>query len=75
LPWLFWNNREPAIDEALKNVSIATLILGAIHQLAHAAIFEEPIFRGFLWGYLRKVNWKEKWILLFQAGYHLNKPG
>ena len=67
LPWLLWNNRDPAPAEAWKNVSISILILGAIHQLAHAAIFEEPMFRGFLWGYLRKVNWKEKWILLFQA--------
>jgi membrane protease YdiL (CAAX protease family) len=39
-----------------------------IYQLGHASILEEPVFRGFLWGYLYKVGWEEKWIWLFQAG-------
>ena len=32
-----------------------------------AAVLEEPLFRGFLWGYLRRVRWKDGWIWLFQA--------
>jgi len=38
-----------------------------ITQLNNAALSEEPLFRGFIWGYLKKRNWKEHWILLFQA--------
>lgn len=36
-------------------------------QLTTAATLEEPLFRGFLWGYLKNSGWEEKWILLFQA--------
>lgn len=38
-----------------------------IFQLAWAAIAEEPLFRGFVWGVLRKVGWKEVWVWLSQA--------
>jgi membrane protease YdiL (CAAX protease family) len=50
------------------------------YQLGYAAISEEPLFRGFLWGYLRKMKWHEVWIWLFQAGlftfshiYYINR--
>jgi hypothetical protein len=36
-------------------------------QMGYAAVTEEPFFRAFLWGYLRKAGWKHGWILLFQA--------
>jgi len=36
-------------------------------QLGNAATIEEPLFRGFLWGFLKERHWKEKWIWLFQA--------
>jgi membrane protease YdiL (CAAX protease family) len=36
-------------------------------QLGYAAVSEEPLFRGFLWGYLLKLGWKGVWIWLFQA--------
>lgn len=36
-------------------------------QLGNAATIEEPLFRGFLWGLLKKLNWKDYWIWLFQA--------
>ncbi|CAG0930278.1 hypothetical protein TFLX_01635 [Thermoflexales bacterium] len=39
-----------------------------IYQLGYAAVSEEPLFRGFLWGYLRKLKCPEKWIWLFQTG-------
>jgi membrane protease YdiL (CAAX protease family) len=44
------------------------LINGFFLQIGFAAVSEEPLFRGFLWGYLRKAGWREPWIWLFQAG-------
>lgn len=38
------------------------------YQLGYAAVSEEPLFRGFLWGYLRRSGWQDRWIWLFQAG-------
>jgi membrane protease YdiL (CAAX protease family) len=38
------------------------------YQWGYAAISEEPVFRGFLWGFLRKSGWREVWIWFFQAG-------
>ena len=38
-----------------------------LYQLGYAAVAEEPLFRGFLWGHLRKAGWNEWWIWLFQA--------
>ncbi len=37
------------------------------YHMGFAAINEEPLFRGFLWGYLRQRKWKEIWIWFFQA--------
>ena len=37
-------------------------------QMGYAAVSEEPVFRGFLWGYLRQVGWENRRILLVQAG-------
>ncbi len=39
-----------------------------VYQLGYAAVTEEPLFRGFLWGYLRQARWKNRRICLFQAG-------
>jgi membrane protease YdiL (CAAX protease family) len=44
------------------------LLEGFLYQLGYAAVTEEPLFRGFLWGYLRNLGWREVWIWLFQAG-------
>ena len=38
-----------------------------LYQLGYAAIDEEPLFRGFLWGALRRSRWPEGWICLLQA--------
>jgi len=38
------------------------------YQIGYAAVSEEPLFRGFLWGHLRKLGWKDRTIWLFQAG-------
>jgi membrane protease YdiL (CAAX protease family) len=49
---------------ALMPISIVSTFL---YQLGYAATAEEPLFRGFLWGYLRKLGWREGRILIFQA--------
>lgn len=38
-----------------------------IIQLNNAAVTTEPLFRGFLWGLLKKADWKDLRIYLFQA--------
>ena len=38
-----------------------------LYQLGYAAALEEPLFRGFLWGALRKLRINEVWVLLIQA--------
>lgn len=43
------------------------ILTGIPYQLGYAAAYEEPIFRGFLWGYLRNLGWKHVWILFLQA--------
>jgi len=45
-----------------------TLFLAFPYQLGYAAAYEEPLYRGFLWGELkRKTKWKTTWVILFQA--------
>jgi membrane protease YdiL (CAAX protease family) len=44
------------------------LLILPVTQLVRAGIAEEPLFRGFLWGYLRRLGWKDGWILVFQMG-------
>jgi len=41
--------------------------LNLLYHLGFAAINEEPLFRGFLWGVLRQRKWNEGWILIFQT--------
>lgn len=55
-------------------------LVNFVYQLGYAAVTEEPLFRGFLWGHLREFGWREGWICLFQAGlfaighiYYVNK--
>jgi membrane protease YdiL (CAAX protease family) len=45
---------------------------GFLYQLGFAAVSEEPVFRGFLWGYLRKLGWREIWVWLAQAGLFMS---
>lgn len=37
-------------------------------ELVNTSVIEEFIFRGFLWGCLRKTGMADKWILVIQAG-------
>ncbi len=41
--------------------------LAFFYQVGFAAVPEEPLFRGFLWGYLRRLGWPEAGIWLCQA--------
>ncbi len=47
--------------------TLANIPLSFIYQIGYAAVPEEPLFRGFLWGGLEKSNWRGVWIWLFQA--------
>lgn len=47
---------------------IPILLFDFPYQLGYAAASEEPLFRGFLWGWLRQRRWQGHWIWLFQAG-------
>jgi membrane protease YdiL (CAAX protease family) len=48
-------------------VSLPVVVALLTTELAQPAINEEPLFRGFLWGYLRRTGWAEAWIWVFQA--------
>ena len=44
------------------------ILLGTFgYQLGFAATAEEPLFRGFLWGFLKDHGWREPAICLFQT--------
>lgn len=47
--------------------SFPALIVLFQRQLTFSATLEEPLFRGFLWGYLKKFGWNDGRICLFQA--------
>ena len=54
----------------LRGENYASIILFVecfVIQLSNAAVMEEPLFRGFMWGCLEKSGWRQAWILLFQA--------
>lgn len=59
-------------EELLNGLSVkdtlANIPLSFVYQIGYAAVPEEPLFRGFLWGYLRKLKWNETWIWLTQTG-------
>ena len=43
--------------------------------MSHEAVEEEIVFRGFLWGYLKKLGLKEHLILFIQGGLFLSFHG
>jgi len=47
--------------------TFSIIMITIITQLTNAAIFEEPFFRGILWGVLKKLKWKDGWICLTQG--------
>jgi membrane protease YdiL (CAAX protease family) len=47
---------------------LASAAITFFYHLGFAPIIEEPLFRGFLWGALRRAGWRESRVLFFQAG-------
>lgn len=55
-------------SETLVNLdALLPMMLLPTVQISIAAVSEEPLFRGFLWGYLQKLGWQDRRIWLFQA--------
>ena len=50
-----------------QRLTLAALTLLPVQQMLYAGIAEEPFFRGFLWGALRRAGWKDVWIWVLQA--------
>lgn len=57
-----------ALKRAAQPATLGFLFTAFLTQLVSAAVWEEPLFRGFLWGHLRLAGWKNAWVWLFQAG-------
>ena len=49
-------------------LSLVMIFMAIVTQTSRAAVYEEPLFRGFLWGFLKKAGWRDVGIWLFQAG-------
>jgi len=58
---------EPPGERGRQLASFGYLLLAIFLQITLAGVYEEPLFRGFLWGYLRRAHWKDGWIWPFQA--------
>jgi len=56
-----------SIGKSAVHPTIPLLISLFFIQLGSAAAVEEPLFRGFLWGFLKNQHWNEYLIWLFQA--------
>lgn len=50
-----------------ERLTLSIMLFLPTEQLVYAGIAEEPFFRGFLWGGLRRAGWKDSWILVFQV--------
>lgn len=57
----------PGTEGAAALPSLGRMLYTVVYQLDYAAAAEELLFRGFLWGRLRALGWKESRIWLFQA--------
>lgn len=70
-PWSFMYIGETASFTSpltlFSNLTSPAIAVSFAYQIGMAAVSEEPVFRGFLWGYLRKLGWNDIWILFFQA--------
>jgi membrane protease YdiL (CAAX protease family) len=48
-------------------LTLGVLVFLPIREMLYAGIAEEPFFRGFLWGALRRRGWKDIWVLMLQG--------
>lgn len=53
--------------DGTEKLTLSLMFFLPTQQLVYAGIAEEPFFRGFLWGALRRSGWKNGWILIFQT--------
>jgi len=58
---------EPTDSRSATPASFMFLVPAILTQMTTAAVWEEPLFRGFLWGYLRRWRWPNVLIWIFQA--------
>ncbi len=65
--YIIWVQSEGGLALFPRSLSPGVLILTVLYQAAFAGLSEEPVFRGFLWGYLDKLNWPAHKIIVFQA--------
>lgn len=56
------------VQSGAGGITLELLVFLPIQQMLYAGLAEEPFFRGFLWGSLRKTGLKDVWIWLIQAG-------
>lgn len=49
-------------------VPLAAVVFRFTVQFTRAATYEEPLFRGILWGYLRQRQWSDLHVWLLQVG-------
>jgi membrane protease YdiL (CAAX protease family) len=54
-------------NEAKAQPNLFAIVKNFAIELTWVALFEETVFRGFLWGFLAKKGWKGKNIFLSQA--------
>jgi membrane protease YdiL (CAAX protease family) len=62
-----WMAGREIIPPQRRILTPAVLLLLPVQQMLYAGIAEEPFFRGFLWGALRRAGWKDVWIWALQA--------
>ncbi|PKO13297.1 MAG: hypothetical protein CVU39_20005 [Chloroflexi bacterium HGW-Chloroflexi-10] len=55
------------INQTSLLVYLSTFFQQVVYQFGTAAILEESIFRGFLWGFFKDIGWNEKLIFVVQA--------
>jgi membrane protease YdiL (CAAX protease family) len=61
-----WLSRREIAAPLPMSVTPGVLLLLPVHEMLYAGIAEEPLFRGFLWGALRRAGWKDVWVLVLQ---------
>jgi membrane protease YdiL (CAAX protease family) len=65
----------PWTKELPKLILDYTIPLRYLYMPGYAGIDEEFVFRGMLWGVLRRAGWQERWIWFFQAALFVSVHG
>lgn len=62
-----WLTRIELGSTPAQTLTLVVLVFLPLQQMLYAGIAEEPFFRGFLWGALRRAGWKDVWICILQG--------